>query len=190
MAGIVPVWCYRTASPGWHTRKLEDTDLRVVLNIHTGWSQRPTRINNPLDVEHRYAGRTPDEWLILNRMPDADPTADMTHWVNLFIAATGFPIIGLASHPDYQPNLLEWQEFEVAESLSKTLDVDEVHLFEGVGRIPEVMRIYIMLARRGTIAWKVTLTLASACLPGTDFQVITLNDHVRAGTTFGSLKFL
>lgn len=190
MASRIPAWCKPTSSAKWHTEPLEDTELQVSLNMHEDWSQTPIRLTTTLDIEHRYAGRTADEWLIINMMPKADPKADIKHWVDAFIKTLGFPIVGLSRHTDYTPVLLDWQIFNVPNSLVTRLGVDEVHLFEGVGRIPDLMRIYILLARRGTVAWKVTLTLASACLPGTNLPTITINDHVRAGATFGTLQFL
>lgn len=54
----------------------------------------------------------------------------------------------------------------------------------------EFEHVYIVMARRANFAWKVTLSFESACLPGVPESVVASNDHVRAGATFGSLRFL
>ena len=51
-------------------------------------------------------------------------------------------------------------------------------------------RIYILMARRGELAWKVTLCFESAVLPGMPEPMVAANDHVRAGASLGYLRFL
>lgn len=189
MGDALPIWCEMASLPAWKTVPLHDPTLQVQLHIHEDWNPTPQVNETPLDIEHRYAGRTPDEWLIINKMPAADPHADMTNWVNAFVQTTGFPIIGINTTPDTQPELLAWDTWATSDATRQHYDVDEIHLLEGVGQIPELVRMFFVLARRDTVAWKVALVLPSACLPGTDIETLIANDYVRAGAILGSLHF-
>jgi len=189
MADGLPIWCEMASLPAWQTVPLHDTHMQVQLHIHEDWNTTPQQYQTPLDSEHRYAGRTPDEWLIINKMREADPNGNITNWVNAFIQTTGFPIIGINTTSGYKPQLLSWESWATSEATRQHYDVDEIHLFEGVGQIPEWVRIFVILARRDTVAWKVALVIPTACMPGTDMETIIANDYVRAGAIFGALDF-
>jgi hypothetical protein len=188
MADVFPLWCKPVTLDTWRTRLLEVETLHCTLPIHEDWAQEPKVLTTPMDVEHQYQGRVNTERLILNMMPDADPHADITNWVNGIMRLTGFPIAAFFN-PDNPPQLLQWDTVAAADSLMEQLAVDELVLFEGLARIPDLMRMYILLARRDTTAWKITLTFGSAVLPGSDAEIVALNDHIRAGATFGYLQF-
>ena len=189
MADVFPVWCKPATLDMWQTRLLEVEALHCALPIHEDWAHEPKVVTTPMDVEHQYHGRNAAERLHINRMPDADPQADITNWVNGILKLTGFPILALGVNRDNPPQLLQWNTVPASDSLLEQLAVDELVLFEGLARIPDLMRMYMLLARRDTTAWKITLTLASALLPGADEELIAANDHARAGATFGYLQF-
>jgi hypothetical protein len=92
------------------------------------------------------------------------------------------------------PRLMEWRYLGTCSSLSERLAVDGTHLYQGLAMLPgtssELARFYVLLARRGTSAWKISLSFMSACLPGMDEEMVISNDHVRAGATFGYLRLL
>ena len=67
-------------------------------------------------------------------------------------------------------------------------------LYQGLAELQtrpvEYGRLYFLLAQRGRFAWKVGLSLLTACFPGSPEKLIRKNDHVRAGATFGALALL
>ena len=127
-------------------------------------------------------------------MQDANPDSDMMLWVGAIVGMTGFPIPQMTDSGSEPPELLEWDYQGTSEPLAKRLSVDELHLYSGLARLsnetPGLARFYILMARRGRSAWKVALSFASACVPGMPEEMVVSNDHVRAGATFGELKFL
>ena len=188
MTEIFPLWCKPAILDMWQTRLLDVEALHCALAIHEDWAHEPKVVTTPMDTEHQYHGRNAAEGLYINMMPDAGPQADITNWVNSIMKLTGFPILGLGLNRDNPPQLLQWNTVPASDSLIEQLAVDELVLFEGLARIPDLMRMYMLLARRDTTAWKITLTLASAVLPGADAEIVAANDHVRAGTSFGYLQ--
>ncbi len=110
------------------------------------------------------------------------------------MSITGFPVIALTQPGAPPPALLKWQYEGAFPALAKRLGADEAHLYSGLARLPgtppELARLYMLLARRDTQAWKVTLSFASACPPGMPEEFVISNDHVRAGATFGDLRLL
>ncbi|MDQ7025021.1 MAG: hypothetical protein Q9P01_01435 [Anaerolineae bacterium] len=190
MLDTIPTWCKPVSLDMWQTRLLEDAALRCSLPIHEDWSRQAKELVTPMDVEHQYSGRNAAERLIINMMADADPESDMTNWVTAIMKLVGFPILALGLNHENPPHLLEWQAVAVSDALLGQYAVDELHLFEGLARIPDLTRLYMLLARRDSIAWKITLTLNSALLPDSDSAMIASNDHARAGATFGNLHFL
>ena len=42
--------------------------------------------------------------------------------------------------------------------------------------------------RKETFAWLITLVIETAALPGMPQQVIEVNDHVRAGASYGHVQ--
>ena len=118
----------------------------------------------------------------------------MRNWVDAIVSMSGFPVPAMQHAADASLRLLEWQYQGNGQPLTERLAVDETHLYQGLAMLaakpPELARIYILLARHGTLAWKDSLSLLSACPPGTPEEMIAANDHVRARATFGDLRFL
>jgi hypothetical protein len=146
----------------------------------------------PMQVEHVYRGVYASEWLTVAFMEQADPAGNLRNWIEAVVSMTGFPILAMQQAIDPPPELLEWQYTGAYPTLSERLGVDETFLYHGAaklpGKPPELARIYALLARRGTLAWKVCLAFNSACPPGMPEEMIVSNDHVRAGATFGCLQ--
>jgi hypothetical protein len=96
---------------------------------------------------------------------------------------------------DYIPQKLPntWTYVGRIPLLAARLNADEAHGYTGAAvfnpeKSPELGRIYVVLARKGTLAWKITLTFMSACVPNAPEKLVRSSDHNRAGAVFGSLK--
>jgi hypothetical protein len=194
----VPIWLEPIESLGttledWPTRVIESAALRYRLRVREGWDDTPQVNETPMEMEHIFRGVYPSECLSVSFMDKADPAANLRNWVEAIVSITGFPILPMLQASG-APKLLEWQYAGSCAPLAERLGVDETHVYQGVGllpgRPPELARVYILLARRGTLAWKVALSFMTACLPGTDEEMVAENDHVRAGATFGYARFM
>jgi hypothetical protein len=53
---------------------------------------------------------------------------------------------------------------------------------------PPLRRVYVAAFRKETFAWLITLVIETAALPGMPQQVIEVNDHVRAGASYGHVQ--
>lgn len=189
----VPVWFEPTELEDWPTRAIESADLRYRLRLHRDWDARPQVSQTPMEVEHVFRGAHPAECLVVSFMDKADPAANLRNWVEAIVGIAGFPVLTL-SQAGRTPKLLQWQYAGSSAPLADRLEVDEAHTYQGVGmlpgRPPELARVYILLARRATLAWKVALSFMTACPPGVGEELVADNDHVRAGATFGRLRLL
>ena len=194
MTEQVPVWAEPITLEGWPTYVVDSTALRYALPIREGWNPIPEVEELPMQVEHVYRGVYASEWLTVAFMEKADPSSNLRNWIDAVVRMVGFPILAMHQASDPPPELIEWQYVGAYPALSERLGVDETFLYHGAaklpGRPPELARIYTLLARRGTMAWQVNLSFNSACPPGMPEEMIVSNDHVRAGATFGYLRFL
>lgn len=125
-----------------------------------------------------------------HRMDKADDTSDMTTWVEAFRAMTGFPVL---LKLDPMPQLARWTYLGKLSGLAKMLRADEAHAYTGLAKYTEagstvLGRIYIVMARRKTFAWKLALSIETACFDGMPEERVYSQDHVRAGAIFGTLK--
>lgn len=189
----LPFWVEPAEHAHWPTRIITDGELRYRLAIRQGWSDEPERIEGPLEIEHRYAGLYRPEWLTISFMDQADPASELRHWVEALVAMKGWPMLAMDEELD-DPQLVEWQSLGSFPLLAERLQVEQVLLYQGLVelRTPPVEygRLYFLLAQRERLAWKVGLSLLSACFPGSPEEIIRKNDHVRAGATFGALALL
>ncbi|RPI80270.1 MAG: hypothetical protein EHM41_23050 [Chloroflexi bacterium] len=193
MENQVPIWTEPTdLGKRWPVREVESPKLSYHFALPSGWERQAQAAETQLYSEETYHGGAVSELASVSYMPQADPDGDIRNWVEGVLAVAGFPIPELAKGSP--PELLEWAYEGSWPALTGRLGVDECHTYQGLAYLPEtegeVARFYILLARRGQQAWKVTLSFLSACLPGTEDQEVYENDHVRAGATFGALKFL
>lgn len=162
--------------------------------MRKGWNSTPLVEERYPQVEHIFRGMYPSELLVVSFMDKANPASNIRNWVEAIVSMTGFPILSLQHSCEPQPELLEWQYQGSCSPLTQRLGVEETYLYQGLAKlpinVPELARFYILLARRNTLAWKVSLSFMSACTPGTPQEIIADNDHVRAAATFGGLCLL
>lgn len=188
----IPVWLKPVQLEDWPTQIIENTALGYHLPIPPGWQTTPIVNQTDLEIEHIFRGDMISEWLLISCMNQADPRSNLRNWVEVFLSLTGFPILAMKQASDSPPDLLEWQYQGSCPALTERLNCDETHLYQGLaqfpGKPPEFARLYILLARRKTVAWKVSLSLMSACLPGMPEEKVASNDHIRAGAIFGNLR--
>ncbi|MEV4757861.1 hypothetical protein AB0J86_22475 [Micromonospora sp. NPDC049559] len=175
-----PIWS--TVEPGWPVRSEQVEG--VTLGVPEGW--RPEAATPAVGgvTERAFTGRFPGELLAVAVMPEADPTHNLRLWVDATIALIGLP------HPALAPaGLLEWAAEGEQVGWAADLGVDTCLTYQGVlGDSPNLNRCYVVLARRGTTAWRIVLSLASAMLPGSPDEGVTAQDHVRAAAVFGGLR--
>ncbi|MBW4635576.1 MAG: hypothetical protein KME30_27945 [Iphinoe sp. HA4291-MV1] len=191
---VIPVWMQPIELSGWPTQRIESTDLHYWLLIPANWNPNPHISQNPLQIEHYFQGIHPAELVTIGFMDKAEPNSDMRNWVDAFLKLTGFPILPMFQVNGSPPQLMEWQYEGNFPALSDRFNVDETHLYQGLAQFPnhpsDLARLYILLARRGSFAWKVSVSILSACFPGTLEDTIATNDHVRAGAILGYLRFV
>ncbi len=189
-----PAWLAPVTLEDWPTHTIESRDLYYRLPLRTGWSERPEASSTPSEQTHSYRGQLSSEWLVISFMPKADPKSYLGHWVEALIHLSGFPIPAMQAAFESNPELLEWKPEKGGGDLARRLQADEIFLYQGLaflpGQPPDLARMYIILIRRGTQAWKVCLSFSSACPPGTPEEIVAANDHVRAGATLGHLELL
>ena len=190
-APSVPPWLVAADPPKWPTVAVDSPLLRYALRVPQRWNVNPTMQSTGPETMHIYRGPWPSELLIVSLMDKASPGGDMRNWVEMIMATVGFPILEM-TEPGSTPKLLEWRDLGKLEPYAATHGLDEVRAYTGFAVLPgaerHMARLYILLARRGTLAWKVTVGLESACLPGTPEPMIVSNDHIRAGAMLGTLQ--
>jgi hypothetical protein len=186
-----PIWCQTAALEGWQTEAIALPEVHCQLAVPQHWHPSVQLIRTPFEVEQRIQGQNWGEMLSLSLMEQSDPTADICNWVDGITQIIGFPILALQKDEMF-PELLEWNCEGSSPALTEHLQVDETYLYQGLARLPgspaEMIRLYLLLARREQRSWKVSLSFLSACLPGLPEGTVIRNDHVRAGAVFGGLK--
>lgn len=178
----------------WPVRPVESAELYYRLDLPVHWSHRPLVREGPEFVQHAYCGALPSEWCVIEYLAAVDPAADLRRWQESMLHLYGFPFPMLAEPYQTPPRLYEWAYAGQGRKYARQLGVDEIQLYQGLAVLPErpaeLARLYTVLARRATQAWKIALAISSACLPGTPAEVVDANDHCRAGATYGSLQLL
>ena len=189
----IPVWLEPADPNGWPTVPFESPLLRYSLRIPKRWSTTPQLSQTTMEAQHIFRGPWPTELLIVSFMDKASPGGKMADWVEGILAVTGFPVLEMIPEAGSQPRptLIEWVYEGALRPIAEKLDADEAHCYTGIaqlpGKPPRLSRLYILLVRRATFAWKVTLAFETACLPGMPDEIVVSNDHVRAGAVLGSL---
>jgi hypothetical protein len=188
-----PTWLRPVELDGWPTRIVASAMLRYELPVPKRWSESPDVESTSMNVSHVFRGPSPAEWLIVTAMEDSRaPHSDLANWIETALHMTGFPVVEMHAALEPPPQLLEWTANGRPQELSRLLDVDDARFYLGLaqlaGTVPRIARLYALLARRGTFAWKIVLSFDSACLPGMPERLVETNDHVRAGATFGALR--
>ncbi len=186
----IPRWLEPCNPPGWATAPLKSATLRYSLRIPKRWSSTAEVRGTDREIEHIYTGTRKAEWLIVSFMEKATATSDMTNWVETFIAISGFPVL---LDQDPKPTLRSWRYLGKLSGLAKKLGAEEAHAYTGLANYSEdsrtvLGRLYILMARRKSFAWKVALSFETACFEGMPEEKIYANDHVRAGAILGNLR--
>lgn len=191
VSGADPVWLRPADLDGWPVTPRSDRVMRYRIPLHVAWAAMPRTTYEGSAPVHWYDGRTAAEWARVALLPTADPSADLAAWVETAVAVIGFPVPMPALAPS--PRLIEWRREATSEALARSAGVDAVLGYTGLATVHDgdwnwLMRLYNLLMRKGMSVWNVTLAFESACPPGMDEQMIAVNDHVRAGATFGDLR--
>lgn len=178
---------------GWPVRGVELPAVGVAVAVPQAWSA-PATTDEPPATMARITGALPGEGLVVARIGNATSGRDIGDWLQLPMSATG----GLDPQTmatKGTSEVLQWQRSDTGE-LAARFGTDELVAHDGLAKYladpddpPELVHSYVVLARRGDTAWKVALTLSSACLPGTPDDVVDANDHVRARACLGRLRF-
>ena len=187
----IPIWTEPVdLGEDWPTNLVENQALGYRFTLPVWWSRDAQITQMPSYREEIYRGEYAAELASISFMPQADPSANIRNWVEGMITLAGFPILELAKVAP--PRMLEWQYEGSWPALAERLHLDECHTYQGLAHLSdtqgEVARFYILLARRGRQAWKVTFSILSACLPGMPERDVYENDHVRACASFGNLE--
>jgi hypothetical protein len=186
----LPRWLEKTDLKGWPTAPLKSVTLRYALRIPAHWISEPEVRGTSREVEHVYHGKRVPEWLIITFMDKANSTSDMKNWVEGYLHLSGFPVL---LKLDPLPKLSRWTYFGKLSGLATKLKADEAHAYTGLaeyvdGRHSIFGRMYLVMARRKSFAWKVALSLETACFAGMPEETVYSQDHVRAGVIFGDLR--
>ena len=169
------------------------TDARSVGASGIGrpehWEAAP---EHPLDGTVLWRGALPGEGLVISQLSGADPSSELALWAEADLSMTG------GCNPFLLPEdaaavALEWIGQEDDREVDDRFKADETRAFQGLVTIEtahtELIRAYIVLVRRGKLAWNVSLQLSTACQPGVDADVVDSNDHARARAVLGRLAF-
>jgi hypothetical protein len=174
----------------WQTTLQSAPSVGAALAVPDHWETVP---DSSLPETVVWRGVFPGEGLVVTRCDDVDPADDLAAWVMADVALVG------GCHPSLLPDAASsaprsWRVDNDDSTVDEHLDVDESRSATGLlaitGQRTEIVRAYVVVARRDTTAWKVTLQLASACLVGTDDDLVDANDHVRARAVLGHLELL
>ena len=186
----IPRWLEPCDPPGWPTVPLKSATLRYSLRIPKRWGSTAQVRGTAREIEHIYYGTRKAEWLIISFMEKATATSDMTNWVETLIAMSGFPVL---LEQDPLPALRSWNYLGKLPGLAKKLEADEAHAYTGLANYSEdsrtvLGRLYLVMARRKSFAWKIALSFETACFEGMPEEKVYSNDHVRAGAILGNLR--
>ena len=186
-----PAWMMPAEPDNWPTVSYESPALRYRIRVPQRWAAEPNITATSTELQHVFHGSSPATLMSVRFMDKAVPGHNMRLWVEVPQAVTGFPVVELVSGGE-PPRLLDWEyegEFQV---VADRLGLDEVHCWSGVAQLdqvrPPLRRVYVAAFRKETFAWLITLVIETAALPGMPQQVIEVNDHVRAGASYGHVQ--
>jgi len=186
----LPKWLEKSDPAGWPTVPLKSATLRYSLRIPKRWKSEAEVSGTSSEVGHIYYGPRSTEWLTISFMEKANATSDMRNWVDPILAMSGFPV---AINLDPPPRLARWTYLGKLPSVAKHLGVDEAHAYMGLAEYKDngvtiLGRLYMLMARRKNFAWKLALSIETACLDRAPPEMVDSQDHVRAGAIFGALR--
>jgi hypothetical protein len=177
------------AAPDWPVELVRYLSLGLSIGVPADWTLEPVTGLEARIAVYRGGGRA--EHLAIQVVDDADPSRPVGHWMDAILALAALPAPELVTE-EAHAELIELTDDGPATEYARRLDADDGHLFHGLalvdGSPPELARLYVALLRRGTRAWRLSLSLASACPPGSPDELIDANDHVRAAATYGRVE--
>jgi hypothetical protein len=173
-------------------RVVDDAATGCRLEVPAAWrGEASLDLGDQAEVLVR--GNADAEGASVERLRGADPDDDLDRWVAVTFDLVGAPTTTGIFELDRQPAIHEWHRLGADAALAARWAVDEVRLHHGVlappGQAADGRRVYVALMRRGTDAWKVVLSLASAVAPGADDESVAVHDHSRAACTMATLAF-
>ncbi|WP_244930776.1 hypothetical protein [Nocardioides sp. W7] len=180
-----------STSADWPTRVCEVPDLRARVGVPDSWRDQGT--SSPPEGERSavFRGDSPLDWLEIRHRVDVGSEA-LARWTDGVQGAIGFPVVPPGRLVLDLPELLSWpMPGGVTDEHDRDrLGLDELLGYEGLAAWDgRRLRLYVVLARRGDDAWRLTLGIESALLPGMPDDLVWSNDHVRAAAVFGALSF-
>jgi len=182
---LVPLWLESDAPGVSSGQSFASPELGCAFVLPAYWnvSASPSRAGPVMIGVFR--GENAEDWFVASFMTSAVPGHDMTNWVRPVLALTGFPELALQP----LPTLLGWEACEVGAAYASRLGLDEVHTFVGLAKFPSSLsRLYLLLARKGHLAWKLFLSVRTSAGAGHEL-VCMRDDDRRAAIVFGSLDF-
>lgn len=190
----IPLWLQPIKLESFPVRRMNNNVVQCRLALPRMWGVEPEMNENPIEIEHIFQGIEPMEFLVLNFMEKADPQRNLRDWLEMILAVTGVPILPMSKLSTPTPKLLKWESLENQNSLCDRFQVDEVYLYQGLAQCKTsslLLCLYTILARRGTFAWKIGLSLtATEDMLTSDRTEICMADRERAGAILGELSFL
>lgn len=194
MSPDLPAWVEGVAPAGWPVERVLVDAVRAWVPVPRGWVPDPGVPGGGGAVCHaEWSGALLGEFLAVDLLLAAEPSVALTEWPSSRLALTGVPfavdsrILGV--------EILEMDRVDDASGrLAARVGAQEALALTGLAMVSEpeqtLVRWYELVARSGTDAWDVTLSFASACLPGSPDDLVIRNDHVRAAATFGGLELM
>ena len=186
MSRKMPIWLQSCKLENFPTRHMDNNIVQCRFSLPQTWEIIPELNETALVIEHVFQGEIPTDGLVMSFMEKADPQANLQDWVEVILGVTGFPILPINSQFATTSELLQWETLDNQDSFSERFQVDEMYLYEGlaqIGTLSTLVCLYVILARRGTHAWKIGLSLTS-----------TRDDPMptpqRSGAILGELSFL
>ncbi len=184
-----PLWLRLPAAQRFPVQAVKNDGLGYVVPVFDGWQTVPAVESAPTQEEHIYRGSLATQWLILSHMRNAVPGHDMNNWVNVFVTLLGFPAAQVAAQVRPEPALITWRYQGSVEPYRTALQVDEMHAYVGSAKVrDDSARLYLVMMRRGHLAWKLFLSVDSNWGAGMDELLVMREDHSRAGEVFGGLQ--
>ncbi|GKZ64928.1 hypothetical protein AnigIFM50267_007084 [Aspergillus niger] len=189
----LPVWLRDCTLQQWPTKPIKSAALRYALKLPERWDNSLTVRGTSYAIEHIYHG-TPGidaERLMIEFLENMNEHGDITKAVTVYMALTGMPVLyDLVAQPKLLPGT--WQYMGQLPSLITRLNADDACAYMGLASFQASFnllgRIYVVVVRKGTFRWKITLSFQTACLPSMPEDIVNSNDHVRAGAILGSLQ--
>jgi hypothetical protein len=192
----LPVWAKDCTLETWPTKPIQSAALHYSMRIPQWWSTIKKVRGTTFELEHLYRGASTcdAEWLIICFIEDPvhyGGMMGMCKGVSAMRALTGFPVL---CDLENRPNMVEdsFQPLGSVPSLAARLEAEEVTAFTCLGsyNAPKEMigRTYILLIRKGQLAWRISLSFLSECPQGVPERLLASKDHARAGAMLGTLR--